>query len=587
MPIDDGHLIVCIRPEALTEVTPDGDVSGGLELADLLGNTTSRLHPLFSESQERLRRHAAALRPRFGPAIPDLSRFYAVTTEDTDRRREPGAFADELAESDLVETAYFKPYPKLASDGAPPFPTPDFTSQQGYLDPAPRGIDAYYAWTQPGGYGEGVRIIDIENSWRFSHEDLIYNLSGGTLNSAPDNVEWRNHGTSVVGILGGDVNTFGIRGICPAAGVGGISLRTEFGGSAAAIRRAADRLRRGDIVLIEVHGQGPLTEQEEVAAAADPTLTLGYLPIEFWPDDFAAIKYASNRGVIVVAAAGNGRRNLDSISQLVTGAAAEWSNPFARDPADSGAILVGGGAAPVGAGPDRSRLVFSNWGTCIDAQGWGNRVVTTGGRADQPGDLQGGPYEDRWYTNSFSGTSSAAPIVAGALACVQGVLRAAGHAPLTPKQARELLRASGSPQVAETDGAMRRIGPRPNLQELIPHALESSGPAGPEDEWGDEYGGWCGPGIAILIGGYDGWAELGGPRWGGPRWGGPRWGGPRWGGPGWGGPHWRGPRGRGLTASGGVEGPFGPGEVLPVTDADGMASPTSTGGGRSVGRPGF
>jgi Subtilase family len=574
MPEDENHttrgqLIVCVTRDALTHVTPEGDVAEGLQLSELLGDR-SRLRPLFSESQARLRQQAAYLRPRFGPAIPDLSRFYLVETNDPDRRRNPDAFADELAAVDLVETAYFKPWPALASNGAPPFPTPDFTALQDYLGPAPDGVDAYYAWTQPGGHGEGVRIIDVENSWLFSHEDLVYNLGGGVLNTAPDDVEWRNHGTAVVGILGGDLNTIGVTGICPAAAVSGISVPAEFGGSAGAIRRAADRLRRGDIVLIEIHTQGPLTAAEQVTAAADPDLTLGYLPIEYWPDDFAAIKYATNRGVIVVAAAGNGRRDLDIVGQLMTGAAATWADPFQRDPADSGAILVGGGAAPTGAGPDRSRLVFSNWGTCVDAQGWGERVVTTGGQGDQPGDLQDGPYEDRWYTHSFGGTSSAAPIVAGALACVQGILRAAGHATLTPAEARDLLRVDGSAQTAETDGTIKRIGPRPNLAELIDRALDCTGPAGPEDEWEDEYGGWYGPGIAILIGGYGGWAGWDPSHWRGPHWRGPHWRGPHWRGPHWRGPDWRGSYDR--------EGPSG---------AGGVPYPTVTGGRRPVRRPGF
>ena len=57
---------------------------------------------------------------------------------------------------------------------APPV-TPDFTSRQAYLDPAPTGIDARYAWTIPGGSGGGVRVIDCEWAWSFTHEDLITN----------------------------------------------------------------------------------------------------------------------------------------------------------------------------------------------------------------------------------------------------------------------------------------------------------------------------------------------------------------------------------------------------------------------------
>src|SRR5205085_1910114 len=44
---------------------------------------------------------------------------------------------------------------------------------QGYLDPAPLGLDARYAWTLPGGRGENVRVCDIEYSWNLTHSDLI------------------------------------------------------------------------------------------------------------------------------------------------------------------------------------------------------------------------------------------------------------------------------------------------------------------------------------------------------------------------------------------------------------------------------
>ena len=37
----------------------------------------------------------------------------------------------------------------------------------------------------------------------------------------------------------------------------------------------------------------------------------GFIAIEWWPDDFAAIRYAVNRGIIVVEAAGNGSNDLD------------------------------------------------------------------------------------------------------------------------------------------------------------------------------------------------------------------------------------------------------------------------------------
>ena len=142
-------------------------------------------------------------------------------------------------------------------------------------------------------------------------------------------------------------------------------------------------------------------------------------------------------------------------------------------PLDSGAIVVGAGAPPPGThdrdhGPDRSRLGFSNWGSAVDAQGWGREVTTIG-----YGDLQGGTDEDLWYTDEFSGTSSASPIVVGALGCVQGILRHQSRPPLTPIRARNLLRATGSPQQdAPGRPGSQRIGNRPDLRQFVGNALK-------------------------------------------------------------------------------------------------------------------
>ena len=106
-----------------------------------------------------------------------------------------------------------------------------------------------------------------------------------------------------------------------------------------------------------------------------------------------------------------------------------FQSKFDRSMRDSGAIVVGAGAPPSGThGPDRSRLDFSNWGSIVDSQGWGEGVTTTGGFFDGAGDLQGGK-ENQWYTQRFSGTSSASSRVA----------------PRAPAQRRALGRGSPSP----------------------------------------------------------------------------------------------------------------------------------------------
>lgn len=470
--LPEPELIVVANPSAGVRAGPEGITAAAADapgLARILP-AGARLRSLFGVSEERLLNEVTTAEAK-GFALPDLSIYYRVEGAKGDLQ----ALANRLAGHEAVVAAYVKPPAEPAArlnDMAPapadaPPVTPDFTVRQGYLDAAPGGIDARWAWTQPGGRGAGIRIIDVEGAWRFSHEDLVQNqggVIGGTMSS---DLGWENHGTAVVGEFGGDPNSIGITGICPDANVRAISI---FGGpgSAGAIRQAANALSGGDIILIELHRPGP---RYSFAGRGDQ---LGYIAVEWWEDDFAAILYATSRGVVVVEAAGNGAENLDDALYNTPGPGfpASWRNSFNRGLRDSGAILVGAGAPPPGThgrdhGPDRSRLDFSNFGSAVDAQGWGREVTTSG-----YGDLQGGPSRDFWYTDLFSGTSSASPIVVGAVGSLQGIKRAGG-APWTPAQVRAWLRSNGSPQQdAPGRPATQRIGNRPNLRALAPKILK-------------------------------------------------------------------------------------------------------------------
>ena len=489
-----AELIVVAEP-ALHRRTAGGrlapaapDAAGALEA--VLRESGATIRPLFDFSASRAMRAAIdeVTSAERAAAAPELSMYFKVDAPDSDLDR----LAARLRTLPSVAAAYVKPptYPAVrtltppsnaavhsdtsdmadrsatqmnammpAAEEAPPA-TPDFAIRQSYLLAAPGGIDAVYASTVPGGRGAGVRIIDIEGAWRFTHEDLMQNQGGVVAGTPSADIGWRNHGTAVMGEIGGDINGLGITGISPDANTRAISI---FGGagSASSIRRAADLLSPGDIILIELHRPGP---------AATGVGQVGFIAVEWWPDDYDAIRYAVGRGVIVVEAAGNGAVNLDDplYDRPGSGFPASWSNPFRRNARDSGAILVGAGAPPQGThgrdhGPDRSRLDFSNFGSAVDAQGWGREVTTTG-----YGDLQGGSNEDFWYTDQFSGTSSASPIIVGALACAQGNRRARATTLLTPATARSLLRSTGSPQQdAPGRPATQRIGNRPNLRQML------------------------------------------------------------------------------------------------------------------------
>jgi subtilisin family serine protease len=358
------------------------------------------------------------------------------------------AIAARLNRSSAVWSAYVAPRPVPA--GAPDGTSGDsrnFEPAQGYLHSAPHGIGAMEAWATPGATGQGVTVCDIEGNWNLSHEDLPSGipLIGGTV---IDDLGWRNHGTAVLGEMVARRGAIGCVGIVPdakavvhSAIVGGVF------NTAAAINGAAASLGAGDVILIELQATGPNGK---------------YVAMQYWDDVFSAIVAATAKGIVVVEAAGNGDENFDLPVFAGTGLQKL-----------SGAIVVGAGIPPTNfrdhfdgytqIGVPRSRIWFSNHGKIVDVQGWGWHVTTLG-----YGDAQGGASENRWYTHRFSGTSSASPIVTGAVASLQGVARARLGAPLTPARLRSLLLATGASQAAGP-GVPRsqRIGRLPNLPATI------------------------------------------------------------------------------------------------------------------------
>jgi len=464
------ELIVMMKGTGTGPATMAAPSSGGV--ADILSRAGATMEPVFGGGDLDGEAAASAL-----SETGDAGYFH-VSAPDKQLEK----LRDELESTGEVEGAYIKPAgelpamiadPELDLDGdevvqndmaptteEPPAATPNFVPRQGYLSPSPVGIDVSYAWRFPGGRGHGIDVIDLEWGWRFSHEDLRQNSGGLLAGSNSSNLRANNHGTAVIGQIGGDANAIGVTGIAPDARVSAVAFSMP---SATAIINAANRLNRGDVMLLEIHRAGP---RFNFQGRDDQQ---GYIAIEWWPDDFAAIRYATNKGIIVVEAAGNGRQNFDDAlyDQRPPGFPIWWRNPLNPANPSSRAVVVGAGAPPPGThgrdhGPDRSRLGFSNYGRRVDCQGWGREVTTTG-----YGDLQGGS-QDRWYTDRFSGTSSASPIVTGAIACVNGALKANGQSMLSPQGAINLLRSTGAPQT-DAPGRPRsqRIGRRPDLKQML------------------------------------------------------------------------------------------------------------------------
>ena len=177
---------------------------------------------------------------------------------------------------------------------APPA-SPDFVSRQGYLATAPVGVDAMFAWTLPGGErrtGQDHRLrvgvaVHARGSaaepgrGRRRNEQRRHQSRHGRARCDQRRPQRHRHH----------------RASRPTRR--SARRRSATSRRRQAIKAAADKLGAGDIILLEIHRPGP--------AAPNPLQgQLGFIAIEWWPDDFAAIRYAVAKGIIVVEAAGNG-----------------------------------------------------------------------------------------------------------------------------------------------------------------------------------------------------------------------------------------------------------------------------------------
>ncbi len=476
-PAPSGRIVIKFAAESGLTVGPAGlatDAAVGRTTAAAVGDPQVRagrvrsllariapgrdLQRHFSASPAKVDAIRIAAESRSGRALPDLNRYARLDPgiPASDRGRLLELLAELLASPD-IETAYLEPKAVPAALGFDAFtetyePPPrdpgepvvllesgNFQPYQGYLGTPPNGMNVLLAEAYPGGTGTGSRVIDIEGGWYWAHEDIPspFHASGGFI----DEIEWIDHGTAVVAEIVGIDNDIGVRGVAPGSQAGGVAV--AYYSAADAILVATMELSPGDVILIELHAPGPF---------ANGVGQFGYLPMEYWRDTFDAIQVATAAGYVVCEAGGNGEQNLDSPS---------YEDLFNRDIRDSGAILVGATDQP------NNPSSFTNFGSRIDVNSWGNNVTTAG-----YGSLQGPPTypQSMWYTSSFSGTSSAAGLVAGAILCLQGMVREELGFTLTSQLARHFLNQTGTPSVG-----YQEVGTRPDIVAARSAALVGSG----------------------------------------------------------------------------------------------------------------
>lgn len=395
-------------------------------------NNVKNKERLFQGNADKIESQRKALEQKSKTSLPDLNSYFEL-------KLQPGRNIHDVL-------AQLKSAPYIVEAYAAPLPvqsplSPDFTSKQMHFKTVPDGMNLKLGGLYPGGRGEAVRIADIEYDWNRDHEDIEAArasdalIPNGTFSSPYSNA----HGTAVAGILSGQTNSYGINGIAPDSKLHLVNAyNIERGWDIAnAVYISQDYMESGDIILIEQQAQGPSEAGK-------------YVPVEWIPSVYDAIRIATAKGVHVIEAAGNGGENLDDPI---------YGSSFPQGKPDSGAIIVGAGSFCQNT-VHKERLSFSTYGSRVNVQGPGNCVVTSG-----YGGLYSADGPNSFYTGGFSGTSSASAIVAGAAAVVASSYETQTGAILTPIELRQLLVDTGSPQ--SPTGLTGNIGPRPDVKSAL------------------------------------------------------------------------------------------------------------------------
>ncbi len=318
----------------------------------------------------------------------------------------------------------------------PPFDimpvTPNFETNQTYLASNP-GVNMQHAWNL-GLNGSGIKVRNVEYGFNKNHEELhqinAFLAAGMTVNSNAS-VDYTEHGTAVFGIVFAHKGNYGVSGM--AHGATEMILFPEWQQTGYnrifAITQSIQNSSPGDIIIFEMQTGGQNDQ---------------FVPAEYNNVVWDLTLAASNSGIIIVAAAGNGNQNLNSA----------FYQPY-MNRGDSGAIIVGAGTSTMA----HNKLWYSTHGTRVDLQAWGENVYSTG-----YGDAVtiGSDFNQR-YTN-FAGTSSATPIVASCAIVLQSYHFSLNGTYLTGPQMRNLLKITGIAQGNPNSG---NIGPIPNMQAAV------------------------------------------------------------------------------------------------------------------------
>ena len=284
-PGTDDTLLVHARRSGLDQL---------VELLLALRNPPTERQVTSVRVQELIEAERARLDGPF-PPLRSLTRYWRVDVVEVGVRVEEAVAR--LRDVRGVALAYGE---LVVTDPAvTPGDDPLFLDQR-YLQPAPDGVDAVAAWGFRGGRGEGVQFVDVEEAWRWTHEDLdalgvtlLCNANRDGRNGFPGD-----HGNATLGVVAGVDNTVGVVGIAPRLDRVLVASHFKQKGYYVvdALAAVGTVVRSGDVVLLEVQRAG--------------------LPTETQLADFDAIRFVAGVaspdpgiGAVVVEAAGERRRH--------------------------------------------------------------------------------------------------------------------------------------------------------------------------------------------------------------------------------------------------------------------------------------
>ena len=310
----------------------------------------------------------------------------------------------------------------------------DLELNQGYIESNP-GLNVRYAWNI-GINGTGVNIRAIEYGINTNHEELDHTnaaLAPNTTINSGATLAFTEHGTSVSGIVFANKGTYGVSGLAYNANEYILypEWTEEYGyNRVLATSNAIAGSTAGDVIIYEMQTGGQ---------------NGNFVMAEYEQAIWDLTKAATDAGIVIVAAAGNGNENIDD----------PFYNSYnARG--DSGAIIVGGGSADLNHTP----LYYTTYGSRVNIQAWGENVFTIGDSCANTTVF--GNDINQTYNSCFAGTSSATALIGGFTAVLQSYYLSQTGSYLTSQELRALMVNTGIAQ-----GAGNNIGPLPNMEAAI------------------------------------------------------------------------------------------------------------------------